>query len=59
MDKNHGAIQLIQQIKDMEETLLHLKRELAKLQQNCIHDDRSNLLMKTCQRCLQSESIYY
>lgn len=59
MDNNPGAAQLIQQIKDLEETLLYLKYELAILQKNCLHDYQSNQLMKTCQRCLQSESIYY
>ncbi|RXT04176.1 hypothetical protein [Ammoniphilus sp. CFH 90114] len=53
------AMALIDEMKELEEKIRQLKIELGTLQADCVHEFVSNQLMKTCQKCLQSESIYY
>lgn len=51
--------ELVEEIKQLEERARQLRAELNLLQMNCVHEFVSNELMKTCSKCLRSESIYY
>lgn len=53
------AKEIIRAIKQLEVEIQELKQELTHLQECCVHEYRSNHLMKTCDKCMHSESIYY
>ncbi|WP_286887551.1 hypothetical protein [Aneurinibacillus sp. UBA3580] len=56
---SNKASQIISEIKELKAKIESLKAELADLQASCNHTYTGDVLMKTCTRCLKSESCYY
>ncbi len=53
------AIQIMNEIKELESRLVRLKSELLEFQEKCKHAYISDSLMSTCSYCMKSESHYY
>lgn len=53
------AIQMIQEIKELEAYLERLKADLRLLQATCEHSYKKNSLVSTCIKCRKTESNYY
>ncbi len=53
------AEQIQTEIKQLEQKLALLKKELAYIQARCQHEDMETPLAKVCRKCLRAESLYY
>jgi hypothetical protein len=53
------ASQIISEIKELKAKIETLQSELAHIQENCNHTYIEGFFMKTCSRCMKSESQYY
>lgn len=53
------ASELLESIRELEKRTQRLREKLISLQSKCVHEFVSSELMKTCPKCLHSESIYY
>lgn len=53
------ALEIREDIKQLELKLSKKKKALRTLQQNCEHYFIEHGLVRTCQKCLLKESIYY
>lgn len=53
------AIRLREKILRLQESLLEHRRQLFALQQSCSHEFQETPLVRTCVKCLLTESLYY